>query len=208
MASLGLDWFHVPSHVHWDVQRVIIEMTWGLSALKTSASDWPAQLKIDEMRECKDEKVAREWWHELLKDACKRGHIVVAQLAAGQCKHYSKCWRAMRNACHGGHREIAEWLIADWLIPKHGRSDFDWALHCACCGGQRDVASWLITHHNASDFNWAFRSACSGGHRDLAEWLITEHGASDFDSALGWANHNKQLNVAEWLIEEYGAKRW
>jgi len=105
---------------------------------------------------------------------------------------------SLYNACKGGHKELAQ-----WLIDTKGATDFDWALSGACFGGHKELVQWLIDTKGATNFDWALRGACWGGHKELAQWLIDAKGATDFYRALHDARLGGHKELVQWLRETY-----
>ena len=114
----------------------------------------------------------------------------------------------LNNAARGGHKEVAELLIAVGA-DVNAKAGYSIPLASAASGGYKEIAELLIA--NGADVNVldgaALRSAADGGHKEIVELLIangTDVNAKDESGGtplLGaaWQGHKE---VVELLIAE------
>ena len=123
-------------------------------------------------------------WDEGLRDACQGGHIELAELMIA---HGATDWdKGLYNVCRNGHIELVKLMIA------HGATDWNLGLRNACYGGHIELVELMIAH-GATDWDGGLRSACYCGNIELAELMIA-HGATDWDAA-----HDCSQNMRDYI---------
>ena len=149
-------------------------------------------------------------------------HIIVLEGADVNARPaISPSWTPLHEAAVGGHKDVAELLIAHGAdvnanCARAGGGRFGGTpLHEAVFGGHKDVAELLIS--KGADIN-AKQSggltpldvAAFKGHINVVELLIargadvniTDRGGR---TALRWAKHGRHPEIVE-LLQEHGAK--
>jgi len=161
-------------------------------------------------------KIKKIWTHQekhwIWKHVCWIGNINqiqnwedldVTHLNINNWYYYHSTFRSKWNyglvkACHGGNRELADYMIekganywggglygvcrggkrelVDYVIEK-GADYWDGGLIGACHGGNRELVDYMI-EKGANDWNWGLEGACRGGKRELADYMI-EKGATN-----------------------------
>ena len=107
---------------------------------------------------------------KLLKKLCQKKHLIHLNklITIVHFWNFELDWDCgLYGACHGGHRDLAELMIAKGAI------NWDWGLGGACHGGHRDIVELMITK-GAANWNEGLYGACRGGHRDMAELMIAK----------------------------------
>lgn len=146
-----LEWLDLPRVPH-DIKRHVAEIAWGKSVIHTRKEHWDAVANC----ECRQ---------RVLADACKAGHLAVAQWLHANGAPYIR--DAMNSACLGGQLDAAKWAFdngATSLLAPHDK---------ACEGGHLHVVQW-IESKGFKDRRWGAQTASKHGHLELVKWFVSE----------------------------------
>lgn len=125
---------------------------------------------------------------------CQSGKYVSVMLSSDLDWDYG-----LYRACKGGHRDIAELMIA------RGSCNFNAGLNVACKRGHIDIADLMIAK-GATDLNKGLYFGCQGGHTNIIDLMIAK-GADDWNSGLYGACEGGHYDIAELVISK-GANGW
>jgi ankyrin repeat protein len=151
-----------------------------------------------------------------IHDAVNRGDLAAVQSELDKGANVNaKMWRRtpLHSATAGGHKEIAELLIAEGADVNVTDGGGDTPLHYAARDGQKEIAELLIAEGagvNAMkiDGMTPLHYAAINGHKEIAELLIAEGAevnAMDDDGGppLDWTiAHPETAN----LLRKHGGK--
>ena len=142
-------------------------------------------------------------WNFGLFGACKAGNIILVEkmIALG-----ANMWiRAMRSACKGGQKEIADWM-EQMLIKGNERrvekTRWNSSFYTVCRAGNLEMIEWLL-QKGIENLNQGFYGACKGGQIEIVKKLI-EIGADDFVTGINIASKENCLEIAEFLRNKNG----
>ena len=132
----------------------------------------------------------------MLSQACKTGNLTLVQWIVETFEITDEVFYRnnlpLRNACCGGHIEIARFLAEKFALTlEDARSDENAPLRGAACGGHFAVVQWLCSAFALTGVdvrsrgNYAFRFACAGGYLDVAIFLADAYAMTNADASAG-----------------------
>ncbi len=115
--------------------------------------------------------------------------------------------KAFADACAGGHKKVAEWLLtvkSDLDISANNETAF----LRSCERGYLQVAQWLYnlkpTINMSMYEDGAFVCACAYGHLEVAKWLLSVNPKINIstrgDEPFTQACAHGQIEIAKWLL--------
>ena len=137
-------------------------------------------------------------------DACRNGHLHVAQwLKSIQTVSANVCL-AFQLACRHGHLQVAQWLHSTFNVSAVNEH-----FQVACTNGHLQVAQWLLQVNPDIDVSanneYAFIWACRYNRFNVAQWLLQVKPdiniSADNDLAFRNACRNHSLDLAKWLLQ-------
>lgn len=108
----------------------------------------------------------------------------------------------LAKACKYGHVQIVEHVVSHCRLTQ---VDLDFALFCACFGGQVRTAD-IVIDRGARDFDRALCGAAAGDSREMIRAML-ERGASNLAAAFECACRNHSCDALEYLMSR-GCASW